>query len=423
MLNRIRAYPALVRQALARDSRSDIRADVLLACGDGDRAYRFNGRRYAQLTDSIGERMTRAGITVASVAYPGSRLRAGESFGNVIVANGDFARAALADSLAKVATFGRAQPRARTVAAWRRILTACGTKAVVAIQPPVELCIAARAAGVWIADLQHGIIAGDPYYEPRRAAGIGADAWPHRILVWDAGSAAVVRDRLGGLSEPDILGNPWFARFAVPDASDELVRDAASDLRPEAGAAVLVTLQWGLEGRADYHPIGLPNALVALMRQSDPSTLWWLRLHPVSAQHPHRAEFLGRLRDTFGDEGHVAWTWCSRAPLPLVLARAAAHITSHSAVTIEAAWFGIRTALIDTRRAALEQFFANQLRMGLAEIVSPDADSLAAWLDRAIREGRPIRPAEAVSPVRISMFIEAMREFVRGRRREPSVGL
>lgn len=78
---------------------------------------------------------------------------------------------------------------------------------------------------------------------------------------------------------------------------------------------------------------------------------------------------------------NVIWEWPSMAVLPVVLANVDIHITWGSAVTIEASYYGIQTALLGADRIALSDWFSLQISSDLAEFVLNDGNALELWLD------------------------------------------
>ena len=115
-------------------------------------------------------------------------------------------------------------------------------------------------------------------------------------------------------------------------------------------------------------------------------------------RHQERGEqqraLAATLEREFGRHENVSWETCSDATLPVVLGGVDLHITTHSAVTIEAAWFGIRSALLDERRHLLMDWLGEQINDGAADIIPPDTESIGRWIeDNARQAGSRDSPA------------------------------
>lgn len=376
-------------------------------CGDDDRGYTFEGRRYSQFADSFYERLTKAGVSVITIASPDSVLRGDAVFGKVFIVNGLLARALLKRRLLRF--FGRKVEWAQspTVDAWKGVLKRVKPRAIIGIQPPAELCIAARAEGIWIADLQHGILSDEGYYGSGYRARLGQEGWPDCVLCWDDASAAWASSRLPASVELRVIGNPWLLRFAAQRSADELVKQANRGFVLRAGRrSVLISLQWGFEGNPEYDETGIPKQLLDVILDKDEAYDWLLRIHPMLLKPEIRERTFARLAVIFRGRPNVNWDSASTVALPVLLRQVHCHVTSHSAVTIEAAVLGVPTAVLDRRHDLMHEWFGEQLSSGIAELIPPEKGAIREWLARVTRT------PDRSSPSRALNLIDALDAFI-----------
>lgn len=410
-------FKDLVAAIVQRDTwRSAPPCDVLLVRHDADCGYTHRGLAYSQILDSFSDLCTARGLSTVTVAHPYSRLLGAAAYGNCVSFNRGAFRVALAARLRRFAGGAGASPisaEAQRREIWGGILRQCRPACVVAIGTSGDLCAAAHAAGIPIYDFQHGLISeAHPEYGARFLTKRPVDTLPTGYLCWDEASADVLRQGASS-PEPDVrvVGNPWFQRFLVPRPNDALVTEAAQAIKGVAGRpSVLVSLAWGMD--IIYGPEHIDTVITKRLEQAILQTAdrynWLLRLHPVQLRGKERQWVESTLRRTFGGLQSVDWEVCSRLPLPVVLSKADAHVSDYSSVTIEAAWFGVPSALLHSQFLDPDHPdtpFKAELASGLAHAVGGDADAIIAWLARNIAEGR--RPNhQLVSDDAVQDFIE-----------------
>jgi hypothetical protein len=407
---RLKVYRRLARFFWSVGERSRILpTQVLLVCHDADRGYVHEGKRYAQVLDSLNERIVRSGISTLTIAAPFSEIAGDLAYGNVVAANGIFARAIVLQML----TRKRGLHKNPVVDAWERLLERVRPGVIIAIQPTIELCIAAQRRRVWIADLQHGIMSDEGYYHERCRRALDQAGWPDEILCWDENSVKWVRRRSAKYLKARVIGNPWFVRFMSPCLDDALVRAAAAaaPARQER-PTILVALQWGMERTKGYHETGMPLALYTFMVMHGRKYVWWLRVHPMLMHGAAQADTYQHLERAFVGHDNVAWAACSEAPLPLVLPKVDLHMTSHSSVVLEASWFGIRSALLHGSRDLLMDWFGDQIESGSADVVRAEEAEIARWIERNVPRSRGGETSAVRSAAALEQFIDDLERRV-----------
>jgi hypothetical protein len=391
-----------LRACLGSDGwRSLAAADMLLVRHDADCGYVHAGRAYAPLTDTIGDWAAALGLRVRSVAAPYSRLRGEEAAHDPVTINRPMLITALVGRVLRIATGtsrGTAWADGRRTTLWKNLLRRTRPKAVIGINPEAALCRAGRQLGIPVFDLQHGLISNEtPWYGHMAIAPPNADYLPAGVLCWDESSAAEVGEwaTAQGVIAP-VLGNPWIARFQEAAPEDEVVKTALAGLPGLSGERprILVSLQWGL--RELYYRDGSFNGLmVDALEKAILATAnryeWLLRLHPVQLRGDGAASVEAYLERTFGGLPGVEWQRVSAVALPALLGSVTAHVTDSSSVVVEAARFGVPSAMLNPVLApggAFEHLCSAERAAGLAEVIEQRPAAIVGWIENQLRRSR-----------------------------------
>lgn len=387
----------IARDTLRVDRFDYPRADVLTVAHDNDRSLLVDGRWYSPLIDTIEDDLRARGVECVSVARVISRIKGDLAYGRVYSPEGGFARALVTKRLKGL--WARGYPYSKhEERVWARILDRTGARKVLAIQPSRELCVACRERGVWVADVQHGVIGeSHPWYGGRFRGQDPVSYLPHAFLCWDEGSRAVIepwaRDK--GIHSP-VIGNRWVARFVRRAPDDALVQRLlgtfdARTLNPKRLPAVVVALSWGESNIPNGFMVdGLRDAI----RATQDRIRWFVRLHPNQlngfATHEGR-----KFREFFREylDGLVEWEAATRVALPLLLAHTDMVVSWASSVSIEAAQMGIPSALLDPRLRAPDDrgdYYEHYRRAGLIDLIPESESSICSWIQaHAGSKGRP----------------------------------
>ena len=387
--------------------------DVLLICGDVDRSYLFSQKKYAHLLDSVNELITDSGMRTITIVDPYGKIYGKKAFGEVFCINGLMVRASI-----KTAILRRLFPQKNNIESpivntWVKVIRKASPRVIIGIQPSYELCIAANKENIWIADLQHGILADNGYYGQNCRCEYNNNGWPDCILCWDEISAKWVKDNLGNSVEAKLIGNPWFLRFIEQAPFDKLVAEASKIIEHKSQAPViLVTLQWGHGESDEIHEIGTSKSLVNFIKNQGIGYTWWIRIHPAQLQETYRQNFLEKIGLEFKDLDNVTWEAPSEMPLPVILRSVDLHITLQSAVTIEAAWFGIKTAILDPNYELNHEYFGQQINMGLASLIPADEYNIQIWINEHLKNMQNSKIGNRLDSKLLKEFIQEIKQGV-----------
>jgi hypothetical protein len=367
----------------------------LTVAGDNSRSLNINGKFYSPLIDTMQEVMESAGISTLSIARIISKIKGDKSFGRVYAPDGQFARALIQKRL--ISLFTKAYPYSSfEEKTWVNILRKTGCKAVLAINPSRELCVACRNESVWVADIQHGLISEQHPWYSKECRGLDPiEFLPNEFLVWDKGSAMVLSSWIPKASSRiRIIGHPWVSRFGEIVKDDNFISYLHEKYMllevNKISRTVLISLSWGrLESEGEF----LPRGLMCIIKRKELNIRWLVRLHPNQVMGFSSRE--GRLfREFFKKElvGFVEWELATEAPLPLVLKNCTLHITWHSSVVLEAAMCGVKSAILDPlfrieskKNTGSIKYFHDQ---GIIDYINDDENTIEAWISQNLSRSK-----------------------------------
>jgi len=390
----------VIRGILVKDTWQTLKpCDVLLVRHDYNCGYVFHKKAYAHLIDSFGDLCVKKSLKVQSVAKSFSVLTGTKAQYSPVSYNRAYAVIILSGLAARIVE-GKCRAAqwtdSRKVALWCDILDKANPKIVIGIQPDKYICRAGKARGIPVYDLQHGVIPDeDRWYGSIYRTLTPIEELPDGFLCWDDQAVATIAkwaDQKGIRAIK--VGNPWFLRFSKEDPDDLLVHEAIAEWKvcDNTRPCILVSLQWGMkDSYPDIFFNGvLEDALEKVILDTQDIYNWILRLHPVQIMGKERKTALKYLTNTFGKEKAQGWQESSQIPLPIVLRQADIHITYHSTVTIEAAWMGVKSALLNQqicKEGKLESCYAHERTIGMAEVIPMDSEIIKNWIADTLAKG------------------------------------
>lgn len=372
------------------------RTSVLTIAHDNDRSLLFKGKYYSPLINTMEDDLAKLGIKCVSIARIISTIKGDLSYGQVYSPDGSFARALLLKRLwgflfSKKYSYSSMEERI-----WGDILDKTGAKYVFGIQPSRELCVACHRRGIWVADVQHGVIADThPWYGESFRSVDPVEYLPNAFLCWDFGSQEVI-DKWAKKKciDTHVIGNRWIARFMERADDDSLVSELYVDfsqksLNSSNRKTILLSLSWG-----DYNiPNGfMVDGIQAAIKNTANRYRWLIRLHPNQVKgfaSDEGPRFVSFFNDNLS--GFAEWEVTTRAPLPVVLNEVDLHLSWNSSVSIEAAQFGVKTALLDPRLRQIDQrgdYYTYYRKAGLIDLISETEVSISTWIEENLESKR-----------------------------------
>lgn len=281
---------------------------------------------------------------------------------------------------------------------WLKIINCCRPKLVIGIQPCLQLCRVCKMMNIPVYDLQHGVICEEEsWYRENIKDGMDIKGLPSGFLCWDAASAGTLKKWASPKGcKIYAVGNPWVKRFVEKNNDDVLVKEAINDfVFDNCGRLnILISLQWGLKdhGYSCSKNQFMPDCLEELIKKYQNCFNWLIRLHPVQTCGKEKILVNKYLQDKFGASNNVEWVQATKTPLPILLNITDAHITFWSSVTVEAAWYGIQTALLDPEIAysgKRANMFAYERSIKVAHVLPLEVSKIENWLFNAV--GKKVR--------------------------------
>jgi len=229
--------------------------------------------------------------------------------------------------------------------------------------------MACREIGIPSVDIQHGIAGHHhpAYGRWNRIPAQGFEMLPTYFWCWSEAEAEAIRawnKSCFQLHQPLVGGN--LAIHMFQQADNDLVRYfdqlmLSSKMLTGKATNILVTLQTGR---------GIQQILKEALLRSPESLTWWIRLHP-SMDNAERETIRDILKQV--NVRNYNLDEASELPLYSILRHTDVHVTESSAVTMDAANFGVRTVLINTTRT---QYFSDYISSGLVVIAKSAGDLL-----------------------------------------------
>lgn len=359
--------------------------EVLLICHDANLSYKYNNKRYSPLLDSVSENLYKLDKSVLKIV-PFSKYSDAEIFGKCLNIDDVWLGSIYFQSiknrvLNRGIDFGH-----RKINAWDDVIKQINPKIIIAIQPPHELCIAARKNNIYTFDLQHGVISIDDngYYSISYRAEYDQNGWPDGILCWDKNTKIWINERYQKFVTARVIGNPFILRFYKNDQNDTLVNESNQKLNKylecDEKKKIIVTTQWGYEHLEGILKLGIPQSVIKMIKRRDEGNEWWIRFHPVTLKNLGEENVYRICSDEFSGLNNVHFKFPTTLPLPLLLNMADLHITYSSATVKEASIFSVKSAMLSANHENLKNWFSSEIEDGHAIIVNDSYDSLKQWI-------------------------------------------
>lgn len=378
------------------------KADIILLGNDHDRSFIFKGKMYSQILDSIGYYLKINKLESIHLALPFSKKIGEITYSDVKGINGILIRAKIINKIKRLFLKNSSNS---LIYAWQKILKKINAFYIISVQPPPELCIAAKMQNIIVFDFQHGVLSSEGYYGNNYRINYGNKGWPDKILCWNKSSSDWVKDNCATEVSTIVLGNPWFIRFEDRSLDDDIVSSySLSNFFDSTRPKILISLQWG--DNESNTTLGIPLKLFDFIKEKGDDYDWCLRIHPVLLND---SILMSKFELSFKGFNNVEWISSSFSPLPMVLKNVSLHMTSHSALTIEASWYGIKTALLHDDIKLLSEYFYDQINSGIADIVPAKLYNINQWIIDNLYKSVEVRSSFIDSPKLLYEFIQSLK--------------
>ena len=357
------------------------KADILFLCHDNHRNAFIDQLWYAPLLDTIIDDIspTISHITLSSLF---SKLYGSSCYGNVVIYNRVLLKAYLQRLIVNRSVRVKNIETDAVVNTWSLILKIIQPKIIIGINPSPELCLAAKKLNIFVADMQHGILAPGNYYDVRKRSHLQQKGWPDIILCWDEFSKKFVDTYLSPHVRSLVTGHPVLYSVARTRLLNNLKDEnfSASD-----SIELLVTLTSLCPsahlGDKYFEEIGIPTSLVDYIKKDGSFCNWSLRLHPVQMTK-WKESIYKKLATIFENMPNVSWVASSTETLHAALHKCTTHITFNSASARESALLGKSTGILDPEKKNAELYFGDMINDGRISMVSAEnSQALTEWIN------------------------------------------
>lgn len=367
------------------DARPDKRPFVVYSCHDADRSMVTDGKRYSPLLQGVRAFYDELGYGALNLSHPFAVADGKAVLDGSLTVNRRFLALRLKGVVQRLTGAGMGRLEAETKL-FQDVLQRLQPAFIVAIQPPLGMCKAARDLGIGIIEAMHGTSysLADKLFQAHMS--LPEEQLPHAMLCFDETSLATIQARIGdrGISA-HLSDDPWKHMTRL---SASRVAATLPD-QPAWKKTILITLQWGYDGERDTLSNIIPNgilhpALEAAMTSGDLRDVRFLiRMHPIQViklgYGHHRKYIAGLAQDNPG----IEWERATSDPLPIILDQVDGHITMSSSTVGEASEDGIPSlTLCPTLHegGAHYGFFREIEEKGLLTFGLPDTDTIIGWI-------------------------------------------
>jgi len=398
--------------------------DVLFVCHEVDFGFEYNQKKYSPNIDTLNELISSLGYKTAKIIKPYTTLDPDEIYGLNFTVNGIFGRSAFKERFFMYTGRESIKQGSYRIDTWYEIIRSINPRLIISIQPPRELCMAAKRHEVWVADLQHGVISEDHYYSQNYREIYDQSGWPDCILCWNNKSKIWIDEHYSEFVNSRVVGHPFIQRFIEKKETDNLVQDSLRHIcsSDKGNETILFTAQWTNLGKLDLLAIGLSESIIDLIKDDRSTYQWWIRIHPKTLNIHGSEKVFNLLSERFSNNNNVFWDIPTLEPLPVILSKSNLHITYNSAVTIEAALFGIKTALLSSNRVELYDWFSEEISSGSAETVVDDSVSLKEWIKSKIHSKDKINRGKSIDySEELKSFLNDINTYLQSRSNNVSI--
>ena len=183
--------------------------DILFFCHDVHRHVKKNGKMYAPLLDPIIEEIEQDNECF-TLASPFSKLSGKKCFGKVDIHNSFIFFALLKRFFLNFSLKLMNVDNDPLIKGYEKIFKKIEPKKILAIQPSIELCIAAKKMNIKTFDVQHGIITDVNYYNLSKRHSFNQLGWPDYILCWDKESELRLKRLTDNKVNSKVIGHPSY---------------------------------------------------------------------------------------------------------------------------------------------------------------------------------------------------------------------
>lgn len=327
--------------------------NIIFGCHDGDRSMLVDGEYFSPILEGAKSLIEDKGYNIVNLSHPYSFIPHQLIKGDSLTINYRYFSLKLWMALTKFILPKNIRTNLRVkieVTYFRYLIKKISPKVIFAIQPPENLCKAARSLGITVIELMHGtnISKKDKIFANHMSK--PDEFLPNIILCFDDCTYSTVSEIC---IDRDITSSrthdPWnhllqYNKNYFPQYSSSVTRSE------KFYKHVLITLQWGYDGERDCLSGIIPNGILhpeleKVIRENT-NIFFSVRLHPIQRLRPSYKHHRTYIETLCSNLQNIEINYASIVPLPALLKEVDCHITMCSSSVGEAAVANVPSLLL-----------------------------------------------------------------------------
>ena len=373
---------------------------ILLICHDADRGDFKEGLPYSKLLDSLHEELLYRGFNCYQISRPGSKLTGNLAWAKPLPFEGFFETKYLINKILnsgfnffyKLMGFKIIfQFKFGKISQWKSILSKTNPKLIFVIGSTPQLCRAARALGIEVFEVLHGM---GYHVIPWGWDKLSISELPSYILSMDSVSTNTFRKLCStGLFVKEIP-HLWYKRFTNIIYFKNLEKEwyEIPEFIKYKKKVILISLSWGYDG--DHEGVGefanvlenglMPNELIEVINETSKDIFYCIRRHPVqqlSSRYEYQKKFLDEL---IKHNQNCEYIFSTQLGLVSLLKKVSGHITMSSMTSYDAALMGVKTLFLcpTLLKGGIHEFlFEDLINLKYAKKISIERDMILKWVN------------------------------------------
>ena len=382
------------------------KCDVLLCCSDAHRYFNFDGKAYSPWLDSLAQDLVIAGWKVERLANWGSVLVEDEAYGAPKSANRMIFWYKVIQIIkfffGKYATY--IIKYSRCINPYDRILEKTGCRCILAIGSDDILCQSARAKGIHIIEMLHGI-----GYTPLPWGWdkLSVASLPTGILSMDSVSTKTFKILESKGITVKQINHPWIRNKGSSEKCKYVseLNKKLEENQNQYKKKILISLAPGYDGE-EKELCGIirngviPEAIIDSISDTQDDVFWFLRLHQQQRMKAFRYRRHRRMVNSIVSKfKNTESLLSSQCKLNGLLRECTGHITMCSMTSYEAAYMGVPTLLLCPTLGYGKEYehkFSDLKDEGYAELnINPNSNDVTGWVKTSKQKKKKIYGNEA----------------------------
>ena len=258
-------------------------------------------------------------------------------------------------------------------------------KLIVAIQPDIYLCRACKRLKIPVVDLQHGIIIPekDTYYRYLNGIGKKEDFPDFIFSIFKSSHNKLIKKK--STCKIIYIGSPYLANKDFVNLKENVLvkKGGRETTNVLISHQTLRNMDYVDMFDKSWHKTGISLALLEAISKCDISINWIVRAHPTYNNSKELYRLFNKVSLKKGTSIEIVSA--NSIPLPQQLQEVDLHLTSFSSVVLEAAEYGIRSAVL-FNSISIENIYGTSLDSRMITQIPNKSSSIINWLNQNLKK-------------------------------------